>query len=125
MMNSSEDEKFKEAGIGRGNRARFLVRKVPVIVTMIALIIVIKSAIVLLLWNALVPELFHGPTLSYPQALGLTVLVKLLFGFPKFGPFSGRHWGPPWKARWAGLPPEEREKLREEIRRRCWGEAST
>ena len=124
-MNSSEDEKLTEAGIGRCNRARFLVRKVPVIVTMIALIIVIKSAIVLLLWNALVPELFHGRSLTYLQALGLTVLVKLLFGFPRFGPFSGRHWGPRWEARWAGLPPEEREKLREEIRRRCWGEAST
>ena len=90
-----------------------------------ALIIVIKSAIVMLLWNALIPNLFHGPPLTYAQALGLTVLVKLLFGFPRFGPFSGRHLGPPWKARWAGLPPEEREKLREEIRRRCWGEAST
>jgi len=125
MMNSSEDEKLKGARIGRASRARFLVRKVPVIVTMIAVIIVIKSAIVLLLWNALIPNLFHGPPLTYPEALGLTVLVKLLFGFPRFGPFGGRQWGPPWKARWAGLPPEEREKLREEIRRRCWGEAST
>ena len=124
-MNSSEDEKLKGGGIGRASRARFLVRKGPVIVTMIALIIVIKSAILLLLWNALIPDLFHGPSLTYPQALGLTVLIKLLLGFPRFGPFSGRGWGPPWKARWAGLPPEEREKLREEIRRRCWGEGST
>ena len=82
-MNSSEDEKFKETGIGRGDRARFLVRKVPVIVTVIALIIVIKSAIVLLLWNALIPNLFHGPPLTYPQALGLTVLVKLVVGFTR------------------------------------------
>jgi len=124
MMNSSEDEKLSESGSGRAGRARFLVRKVPMIVIMIALIIVIKSAIVLLLWNALIPDLFHGPLLTFPQALGLTVLVKLLFGFPRFGPFGGRQWGTPWKARWAGLPSEEREKLREEIRRRCWGEAS-
>src|SRR5215472_11245092 len=125
MMNSSEDEKLKETGFGCGGRGRFWVRKVPFIMLAISLIIIIKSAIVLVLWNALIPDLFHGPPLTYPQALGLTVLVKLLFGFPRFGPFGSRHWGPPWKAGRAGLPPEEREKLREEIRRRCWGEAST
>jgi hypothetical protein len=124
MMNSSENEKLKEAGIACGGRGRFWLRKVPFIMLAIGLIIIIKSAIVLLLWNALIPGLFHGPLLTYPQALGLTVLIKLLFGFPRFGPFSGRRWGSPWKARWAALSPEEREKLREEIRRRCWGEAS-
>jgi hypothetical protein len=125
MMNSSEEEKLKETGVGCGGRGRFWVRKVPFIVLVIGLIIVIKSAIVLLLWNALIPNLFHGPLLTYPQALGLTVLAKLLFGFARFGPFAGRHWGPPWKARWAGLPAEEREKLREEIRKRFCDEAST
>lgn len=34
---------------------------------------------VYLLWNALMPELFHLPAISFWQALGLTVLCSLLF----------------------------------------------
>lgn len=36
--------------------------------------------IVMLLWNALVPELFSGPALSYWQAAGILILSKILFG---------------------------------------------
>ena len=35
--------------------------------------------LVMLLWNALVPELFNGPVLTYWQALGILVLSKILF----------------------------------------------
>jgi len=35
--------------------------------------------VVMLLWNALVPELFNGPVLGYWQTLGLLVLSKILF----------------------------------------------
>ena len=35
------------------------------------------------LWNWLVPDLFHGPIISFCQAIGLIVLSKILFGgFP-------------------------------------------
>jgi hypothetical protein len=35
--------------------------------------------VVMLLWNALVPELFNGPVLGYWQTLGLLILSKILF----------------------------------------------
>lgn len=35
--------------------------------------------VVMLLWNALIPELFNGPELAYWQTLGLLVLSKILF----------------------------------------------
>jgi len=35
--------------------------------------------LVMLLWNALVPELFHGPHLTYWQTLGVFILAKILF----------------------------------------------
>src|SRR4051812_23052866 len=38
------------------------------------------AAIVMLLWNALIPELFHGPVLSYWQAFGLLLLSRLMIG---------------------------------------------
>ncbi len=37
------------------------------------------GAIVMLLWNALIPELFSGPMLTYWQAVGLYFLTHLLF----------------------------------------------
>lgn len=37
------------------------------------------TLVVMLLWNALVPDLFKGPELGYWQTLGLLVLSKILF----------------------------------------------
>jgi len=42
----------------------------------------------MLLWNALIPDLFHGPTLSYLQAAGMLVLARIMVG--RGG--RGHHW---------------------------------
>ena|SRR5262245_61090544 len=117
MMNSNEPLKSDSTGGNCGQRCGRRLWKIPFIV---AAIILIKSVLVLLLWNALIPPLFHGPMLTYLQALGLTVLAKVLIGFGGPRPFGGR-FGHGWKSRWAALSSEEREKLREEIRHRCGG----
>lgn len=53
------------------------------------------ALIVLLLWNALIPQVFGGPTLTYWQSLGLLVLVQMLLR----GPALYGLWG--WRyARW-------------------------
>jgi hypothetical protein len=49
--------------------------------------------VVMLLWNWLMPTLFGLGTIGFWQAVGVLVLVKLLFGgfgFNKFGGRSGR-----------------------------------
>jgi hypothetical protein len=76
MTNSNEDAKLETADNRCGYRGKFW--RFPLIV---AAVILIKAGIVLLLWNALIPHLFHGQVLTYLQALGLTVLAKLLLGF--------------------------------------------
>jgi hypothetical protein len=38
------------------------------------------GAAVMLLWNALLPQLFSLPQVSYLQAVGLLILTRLLFG---------------------------------------------
>jgi len=35
--------------------------------------------LVMLLWNALVPDLFNGPVLGYWQTMGVFILAKILF----------------------------------------------
>ncbi|MBC9913687.1 hypothetical protein [Chitinophaga varians] len=75
------------------------------------------------LWNNLIPELFHGPVISYWQALGLLVLGKLLFGWHGHKPGGGR-WGgwrqrKEWKEKLANMTPEQREKIRQRFRHYC------
>jgi len=75
------------------------------------------GAVVMLLWNWLVPELFMGGRqIDYWQALGVLLLSKILFGG-----FRG-HGGPGrWhRERWERLTPEEQAKLREGLHR-CLG----
>lgn len=79
--------------------------------------------VVMGLWNAIVPDLFRGPVITFWQAAGLLLLSHVLL----------RGWGP-WRhsngwrrERWRGrleeklaaMTPEEREKFKEEWRRRC------
>ncbi|MCC2547558.1 DUF1682 domain-containing protein [Hymenobacter sp. BT175] len=95
-----------------------------------ALFVVVAGFVTMSLWNWLVPELFHGPVLSFWQALGLLALSRLLLGGFRGG--TGRHrWGrakwnqhqAEWKqkmeSRLAGMTPEEQEKFREKMRASC------
>ena len=73
------------------------------------------------LWNGVLTEVVGVKAVTYWQALGILVLSRLLFGgFPgrRGGPF-----GPPWRRRmmmkrWESLTSEQREKMREEMRKR-------
>jgi hypothetical protein len=76
---------------------------------------------VMLLWNWLMPAIFHLGTIGYWQAFGIVILAKLIFG--SVGGGAGkhhgrghRHWGPrpdwgkdwgkecgkDWKEDWGG-----------------------
>jgi hypothetical protein len=72
--------------------------------------VAVLGGLVMLLWNAVVPELFAGArSIDYLHALGLLVLCRILFGgFRGYGGWHGRrHWG-----RWSAMTPEEREQVR-------------
>jgi hypothetical protein len=76
------------------------------------------------LWNWLVPDLFHGPQITFWQALGILLLGKLLFGWhghQRGGGWKGAPWG--WKERMRrrmeNMTPEERERMRAKFRQHC------
>jgi H+/Cl- antiporter ClcA len=97
---------------------RWMVKGFAMLVLMAAILAVV-GFIVMWLWNHLIPPLFHGPLLQYPQALGLLILSRLLFGGLRG---RGRwHRGHRWRQRWEQLTPEERAQLRERMGRRCGG----
>lgn len=78
------------------------------------------GGVVMLLWNALLPTIFHLPIISFWQALGLLVLAKLLFGGFRGGSWGGRHrWNQHMRDKWMKMTPEEREKFKQEWSSRC------
>ena len=95
---------------------RFFV--LPLIIIVAVLLI---SAVVMLLWNAILPELLNVHPIGYWQAVGLLILCKILFG--GFGP--RRHGGAPpsrrmhWSDKWSGMTEEEKARFKEEWKRRC------
>src|SRR5262245_24205751 len=87
-----------------------------------AALLALFGAIVMWLWNAVLPTVAGVHPLNFWQALGLLVLCKILFGG-----FWGRRCGqagPPWRhrdgdaARWSALTSDQRTEMREEMRRR-------
>jgi hypothetical protein len=99
-------------------RVRWVLRAILIIPLVIA-VLALVGLVVMLLWNALVPQLFHGPVLGYWQAVGLLLLCRLLFGGLRGrGGWRG-HWRHRWRERWEQMTPEERAQLRERIHRRC------
>lgn len=69
------------------------------------------SAAVMLLWNALVPDIFGLGAISFWQSLGLLVLARLFFsGFGGNGrKFAGGFGRNPLREKWGKMTPEERE----------------
>ena len=57
-----------------------LIVGVLTLVVFALLLAVIIGAPVMWLWNALIPDLFNGPTITFWQAVGITVLGSLLTG---------------------------------------------
>ena len=86
---------------------------------LIAAVMSLAAFVVMSLWNWLVPALFGGPGLHFWQALGLLVLSRVLFGRIGGGPGHRMAWREPWGARWQQMTPEERERFRETLGRRC------
>ena len=90
------------------SKARFLGKGLLVLAA-----VAVLGGLVMVLWNAIVPDLFTGArSIDYLHALGLLVLSRLLFGgFRGRGGWHGghRHWrhhGP-----WSAMTPEERERF--------------
>jgi len=78
------------------------------------------SLITMLLWNAVIPDIFHLPAINFDQAICLLILSRLLFG----GHFRPNHSRQAFDLRrkMASLSPEEREIFIKKLqdRRTMW-----
>ncbi len=98
---------------------RFKFRKVAGFILLAIAGVTAFGSIVMLLWNALMPVLFHLPLISFWQALGLLLLTKILFGGFRGGWRGGRHFDHGMKKRWMNMSAEEKETFKEEWKKRC------
>jgi hypothetical protein len=96
-------------------------RKKVMIFFFIIIAVLAFGAVVMALWNAILPQVTNVKSISYPQALGILLLSKILFGG-----FRGGWGGHYRRGRWmemqqkmASMTPEEREKFKSEWKNRC------
>ena len=78
--------------------------------------------VVMLLWNSILPTLIGVGLLTFPKAIGLLILCKILFGgfgggHRRFG--NGGVRNAPWKQKMMNMTDEEREQFRSEWKERC------
>lgn len=87
----------------------------------VALAVIVAGAVVMHLWNWLLPDIFGWHAIGFWQAIGLLVLSRLLLGGWRGGRGHGMHGH--WRARmaekWERMTPEEREKFRAGMHGRC------
>ena len=99
------------------------IKKVMGFMAAAAAMLLALGAVVMLLWNAILPDVLQTPEISYWQAVGLLVLTHILFrGVGHVGYKSSkarRHWKEKFERKLAAMTPEERESFREEYRKRC------
>jgi hypothetical protein len=88
-----------------------------------AVALVVFGFVVMSLWNAIIPDLFHGPVIAFWQAVGLLLLSHLLLrGWAPWRYGNGwRHdrWKRKFEEKLAAMTPEEQEKFKAEWKRRC------
>lgn len=81
------------------------------------------SAVVMLLWNLIIPAISPLTFISYWQAMGLFVLSRILFGGFRFPRHHHRHRPPftheQFKAKFMDMTEEERQQFRNQWKKRC------
>ena len=97
--------------------------KIIKFVAIVAVATVALGFVVMSLWNALIPDLFHGPVLTFWQAVGLLLLSHILLrGWGRWRYGNGwrkERWRQRFEEKLVGMTPEEREKFKEEWKKRC------
>ena len=87
---------------------------------------IVFGYVLMWLWNALIPDIFHATPINFWQGIGLLILARLLFG--GFGHrWGGHRWKDgKWKKRMeeklAAMTPEQREKIQAYYGKSCYDE---
>jgi hypothetical protein len=79
---------------------------------------VVFGYVVMALWNALLPGIFNLPKINFWQAVGLLLLIRILFGgMGRHGWHANRHYHGHMREKWEKMTPEERERFYQHLHR--------
>lgn len=81
------------------------------------------SAVVMLLWNLIIPEISTLKVISYWQAMGLFLLCRILFGgfrFRRHHQRMNRHFDhAPFRNKFMEMTDEEKQQFKNKWKQRC------
>jgi len=104
---------------------KFWLKKGMMFIVFFIIALIVFSAIVMALWNAILPDVTGVKAITFKQAMGILVLSKILFaGFGGRGGWrNGRQneWRNKMQEKLGNMTAEEREKFRAELKNRCGG----
>lgn len=100
------------------------IKKAAAMIAVTVVTILAFGVVVMVLWNAIVPEVFGASSLSYWQAVGLLLLAQILCrGVGRWrsyhDPAARDRWKHKFEEKLAAMAPEERERFKAEWERRC------
>jgi len=98
-------------------------KKILKIISVVIIGLLVMGTVIMLLWNWLVPPIFHGPQITFWQALGLFVLAKIFFGGFRGGAWrrGGPHWRQRYIEKWSSMSPEQRELFKQRLSEKWCG----
>ena len=77
------------------------------------------SAVVMTLWNWVMPVTFGLPAITFWRALGLLALSRILLGGFHGGMGRRMHWRHRMREQWEQMTPDQRARFMEGMRHRC------
>lgn len=88
-------------------------------ILVIPIVVLLVCLLVMILWNAILPDVLPVKAITYSQAIGIFILSRILFGSLRFHPA----WHRPkfvnhLRERWKNMTPEEKANFRKEWRNR-------
>lgn len=98
----------------RRKKLKWLLFLVPII------ILFGVSAIVMWLWNALLPDLLHLPMIGFWQAMGILILCKILFASFGKGGCNKKCGRNPIRKKMEDMTDEEKEAFKQRFKDICF-----
>ncbi len=81
----------------------------------------VLGGVIMLLWNAILPDLLGTRAITFWEAVGLLVLCRLLFGGLRRG-FGHRGYSSKrkhWREKWMNMTDEEKAEFKARWKKRC------
>ena len=99
---------------------RYKPLKVLFFVVVFTAFVAAAAWVVMLLWNAILPDVAGLKTLNFWQAAGLLILAKILFGGFRGRKRSWKGLGKDhWRNKWMGMTQEERREAKTRWKAYC------